>query len=72
VKLDLVVIRVNKQGIFRNSRPCVNCLAHLTRLRKYNLRYIFYTTDEGTLTRVKFARLLADTSGGHTSKRFSR
>ena len=43
-KNDLIVVRVNGEGKFCNSRPCYNCLAMM---KAVNIRKVFYTDDSG-------------------------
>lgn len=68
-KLDLIVVRVNRKGLLRNSKPCTKCLSHLAKLRGYRIRFVFYSNSDGTISKVRFAELLAE-SDGHVSKRF--
>lgn len=40
----LVVVRVNKQGDMRNSKPCADCQRFLEKcMREYGLRKVFYS-----------------------------
>lgn len=39
----MYIVRVTKDGEYRNSKPCKNCLE---KIKEYKLRKIIYTTDE--------------------------
>lgn len=45
--LHILVIRVNKSGIIRNSRPCNECIKKLLKL---GIQKIFYSNDFGNIT----------------------
>ena len=68
-RLNLIVIRVNRRGQLRNSKPCLNCIQHLTHLKGYQVQYIFYSTDIGTLIRVRLSDLIQEQEP-HRSGRF--
>ena len=40
-KLDLIVIRINRDGIIGKSRPCYNCL---DMMRAVGIKKVYYTT----------------------------
>jgi hypothetical protein len=42
-----VVVRINRQGELRNSRPCNQCIETMT---KYNIKRVIYSTDDGLLS----------------------
>jgi deoxycytidylate deaminase len=44
--MDLLVIRVNNSNKLLNSRPCNSCI---DKLRKRNIRKVYYSTNEGTV-----------------------
>jgi deoxycytidylate deaminase len=46
VGADLVVVRLNKNGTFGNSRPCNTCIA---KMKKHGIRKVFYTTNTGKM-----------------------
>ena len=74
ISIDLIIIRINKEGLLRNSAPCCKCLEHLSRMNsktKYRLRHIYYSTASGGIIKEKFTDLLnSDTK--HMSLRFRR
>lgn len=55
--VNLLVIRVNSQGEFRDSRPCFKCMEHLAGMKYHRIKYIYYSNQEGQIIRVKFSEL---------------
>jgi len=47
---DVYVCRINKQGIFRNSKPCAMC--HEV-LKHVGIKRVFYTTGDNTIEMYK-------------------
>jgi len=45
---DIFVVRVNRSGQFRLSRPCKKCWKHLL---ESGVKRVYYSTSEGTLVR---------------------
>jgi len=39
-KINLYVVRINKLGEFKNSKPCFKCIDSLARLRHYKVYYV--------------------------------
>ena len=60
--ISLLVIRVNRHGELKSSRPCFDCLNRLRCLYKrgYNLCHIYYSDHDGTIVKAKFLDLLLD------------
>ena len=46
--LDIIVIRINKNGVVNNSRPCNNCIEQLT---KNGIRNIYYSDKSGNIVK---------------------
>jgi cytidine deaminase len=70
--VDLVVVRVGKNGNLKNSAPCCKCLEHLNRLNlktSYKLKYIYYSDATGNVIKIKFTDLLLS-EHKHFSLRF--
>ena len=44
-KLNLIVIRINKNQELKNSRPCANCLQFM---KDVNINKVFYSSGNGT------------------------
>lgn len=59
-KVSLVVIRINKRGELKYSRPCINCLKRLQYLRNYgyNLSNVYYSNEDGEMVNEKFSDLI--------------
>ena len=47
---DIYVCRVNKQGQFRNSKPCAMCHEAL---KHVGIRRVYYTTGDNTIEMYK-------------------
>jgi cytidine deaminase len=63
ITLNLVVIRVNIDGTLKNSKPCAHCLMHLTTLthaRRYRVKYVYYSDNNGSIVRKKLSELMDD------------
>ena len=72
ILVDLVVVRVSKNGSLKNSAPCYKCIEHLNRLNKktnYKVRHIYYSDQTGNIVKKKFVDLLNATDK-HMSWRF--
>jgi deoxycytidylate deaminase len=46
---ELLVVRLNVENIFRNSRPCVGCQSVL---RQFRIREVFYTNSLGIVEKM--------------------
>ena len=44
--MDILVIRINKNHVLKNSRPCNQCIEKLLKL---GIRKVYYSTDDGTI-----------------------
>ena len=74
ISIDLIVIRVAKNGLLKNSAPCSKCLDHMQKLcltTAYKIKYIYYSEADGTLVKTKFAQLL-NSESKHISGRFRK
>ncbi len=67
--INLIVIRVDKSGALKNSRPCIKCIEHLSNMKSYKLKYVFYSDDTGSIVKQKFSQLVQD-ENKHISRRF--
>jgi len=73
-KIDIVVIRVDKNGNLKNSMPCFMCINHMNRINKqtnYTFKHVIYSNDEGGVTCCKFDELL-NSKNKHVSFRFKK
>ena len=57
-KLDLYVIRITKNGTMAESKPCMYCIKMLA-TSGINIKWIYYSTDNGDIIRVKLSELIA-------------
>ena len=48
---DVYVCRINRDGQFRNSKPCAMCHEAL---KHVGVKRVFYTTNENTIEMYKF------------------
>ncbi|AYV77017.1 MAG: hypothetical protein Barrevirus8_3 [Barrevirus sp.] len=70
--VDLVIVRVAKDGSLKNSAPCFKCIEYLNRLNKkttYRLGNVYYSDISGNVIKVKFTTLLYS-EVKHISMRF--
>jgi deoxycytidylate deaminase len=44
--MDIIVIRVNKNNILKNSRPCNDCI---NKLNKLGIRKVYYSNEQGEI-----------------------
>jgi cytidine deaminase len=68
ITINIIVVRINGSGLLRNSKPCGNCLKHMSKLRGYRLKNIYYSEDDGTISKKSFQEMVL--SKHHFSKRF--
>lgn len=54
--IDILVIRVNRDGELRNSKPCSKCLESLKTLRFFKVKWVYYSIN-GSIIREKFSTL---------------
>lgn len=74
--ISLLVIRMSKNGTLGESRPCYHCLSAMER-SKLNIKWIYYSTKEGTIVREKFVEMKCSdktyiSSGNRNSPRKNR
>jgi hypothetical protein len=58
--IDILVIRVNKSKQLKNSKPCARCVTNMLTLPAkagYYIKYVYYSNDRGTITRIKLSHL---------------
>lgn len=60
ISLDMLVIRSISCGQLRNSKPCFKCIKHMNLLesRRYCIRKIYYSDDDGNIICENFKDLL--------------
>lgn len=67
-RYDLIVIRIDRHGNIRNSKPCKYCLLQLNKLVRKQLRYIYYSQDDGSCKVNTLSELLAGEQ--HVTRRY--
>ena len=65
---DIVVIRVDKNGILKNSRPCYKCIEWMLNCRQYKINRIYYSDTNSNIICKKLYTLSQEPR--HLSKRF--
>lgn len=70
-KVDLIVIKVNKQT-YGNSKPCIHCILKLKELptRGYMLNKIYFSNELGEIVSCRLEDLVNDPKP-HTSRFYS-
>lgn len=61
--VDLFVIRANKNGELKNSKPCQQCLNYINQRRKligFKINYIYYSNENSDIICSKFSDLLSE------------
>lgn len=53
-KMNLLVIRVNKQGELCESAPCFHCTKELSNNKCVQIDKLYYSKSDGSITCVKF------------------
>ena len=69
IKINVAVIKITRDGQYRNSKPCVHCLQsmYITSQKKgYKLNKIYYTSDDNTISSNTYLNLL-DNNNFHIS-----
>jgi hypothetical protein len=59
--VDLLVVRLSKTNRIQNSKPCNNCIKLMNIIpeqKGYKIRYIYYSNQEGGLTRTSLNNLM--------------
>jgi tRNA(Arg) A34 adenosine deaminase TadA len=64
-KLEMLVIRTDKAGRLKNSKPCSHCLATL---KMFGIKIVYYSTDEGTIEKHKIDTLDTEHYSGGQKK----
>ncbi len=54
-KMNLIVIRVNKNGNLCESAPCFHCTKELNQNNIIAINKLFFSRADGTITCVKFS-----------------
>jgi hypothetical protein len=57
-KYDVIVIRISKTNKLGSSRPCKHCIMSLVNAKAVKIRYVYYSTRQGTIVREKIEDML--------------
>lgn len=58
-KIDMVVLRISKQGKLGYSRPCKRCLIKMTSLENHiKIKNIYYSDSDGTIKMERLSSML--------------
>ncbi len=53
-KIEIVVIRVNKNGELLNSKPCNSCLYYM---KLYGVKSVYYSDENGDIIKEKINQI---------------
>lgn len=70
--INLLVIRIDKGGNLKNSKPCAKCIQYMnyvSRITPYIIQYVYWSNGEGMIIKSTLSDLNYD-SNKHVSKRF--
>jgi hypothetical protein len=62
--VDILVIRLNKNGSLGSSKPCVRCIRRLMASYKVTIRNVYYSITGGNIVKKKFHELIAECTEG--------
>ena len=68
---NLLVVRFTKNNKIGESRPCMYCLLKLAQSKYVKIKYVYYSTSDGTINRENFSDMLdakKHISKGHRRK----
>lgn len=56
--VNIIVVRISKDGKIGNSRPCENCIKRLKKFNKQiKIKYVYYSNAEGRINMEHFANM---------------
>lgn len=59
-QINIVVIRINNKGTFKNSSPCSNCIEYMNSManrKGYIVKNIFYSDECGNIIKSSLTKL---------------
>lgn len=71
---SLIVIRLDKKGNLKNSKPCHKCIQYMnyiTTISPYIIKYIYWSDNQGKIIKSKLVDLMAE-ENKHYSRRFRK
>ena len=66
-KMDLIVLRVTKNGKLSQSAPCFHCTFQLSNSNLININRLYYSASENTIDCIKFSDWISKGTN-HVSK----
>ncbi len=72
--INLVVIRIDKKGVLKNSAPCFMCIKHMEWINNhtsYKINNVYYSHGDGIIIVKKLDDLIVSTDK-HVSRRFKK
>jgi cytidine deaminase len=54
--ISILVIRINKEGKLKESKPCYHCLKAM-RNSGLNIKYVYYSTSNGNIVKETFSKM---------------
>jgi len=72
--INLIVVRVDRNGMLKNSAPCSMCIKHMEKLNNstsYKIQNVCYSNEKGNIVIAKF-NTLKYSSENHVSMRFRK
>jgi hypothetical protein len=66
IPIDIYVIRVNKNGELRNSKPCFQCCKYMNVVstkKGYYVKHVIYSNEHGETITIKFHELFSSKDG---------
>lgn len=71
--VDLLVIRITKSGMVRQSDPCFMCIRHMQNIKSYRIRNVYFSNEIGEIERHTLEELAAvPDDEKHVSCRFKK
>lgn len=58
ITVNLLVIRVNKDGKLKNSKPCAHCITLLDGMHNHRIKWVYYSNDTGSIIKIRFSDLV--------------
>jgi hypothetical protein len=67
-KANLLVIQTSKSGLLRLSKPCKECAWKLYNNAVYKIKYVYYSEFDGSITKIRFNKLLTSPLSSSSGK----
>lgn len=60
--VDLICLKVKKNGSLGNSQPCYHCATELYKHKKIRVRRVYFSLENGTIEKYNFKEWYCDTT----------